>query len=65
MFCGYIGMRIAVHCNVRTTWACNSSIDDGFQIAFMGGQVLGFSLVGLALLVLHIIVMVYSTLILN
>lgn len=59
MICGYIGMLIAVHTNVRTTWACCDSIDAGFRVAFKGGQVLGFSLVGLALLVLHIIVLVY------
>jgi inorganic pyrophosphatase len=52
MLCGYIGMRIAVHTNVRTTWSCCDSIDAGFKVAFMGGQVLGFALVGLGLLVL-------------
>jgi inorganic pyrophosphatase len=37
MFCGYIGMRIAVYANVRTTWSCNKSINDGFHVAFNGG----------------------------
>jgi Na+/H+-translocating membrane pyrophosphatase len=37
MSCGYIGMRIAVYANVRTTWSCNKSIDDGFHVAFNGG----------------------------
>jgi len=59
MTCGYIGMRIAVHTNVRTTWSCCTSIDDGFRMAFKGGQVLGFSLVGLALLVLQLLIMAY------
>ena len=59
MACGYIGMRIAVHTNVRTTWGCCSSIDDGFHMAFKGGQVLGFCLVGLALLVLQVLIIVY------
>lgn len=37
MLCGYLGMRIAVHTNWRTTYACNISIDDGFHVAFKGG----------------------------
>lgn len=64
MICGYIGMRIAVHANVRTTYCCCNSLDDGFHVAFKGGQVLGFCLVGLALLVLQILIIVYSRLML-
>lgn len=60
MICGYLGMLIAVHTNWRTTYACNISIDDGFHVAFNGGQVLGFALVGLALLILQIIIAFYS-----
>lgn len=52
MLSGYIGMLIAVYTNIRTTYACNSSIHEGFHVAFKGGKVLGFALVGLALLVL-------------
>ena len=52
MLCGFIGMRIATYTNVRTTWACNTSIHEGFHVAFKGGKVLGFCLVGLAILVL-------------
>ena len=50
--CGYIGMRIAVYTNVRTTKECCHDIGAGFVVAYRGGQVLGFVLVGLALLVL-------------
>jgi H+-translocating diphosphatase len=60
MICGYLGMLIAVHTNYRTTYMCNISIDDGFHIAFKGGMVLGFALVGTALLILHIIITVYA-----
>jgi Na+/H+-translocating membrane pyrophosphatase len=49
---GYIGMRIAVFTNVRTAKECAHDIADGFVVAYRGGQVLGFTLVGLALLVL-------------
>ena len=62
MLCGFIGMLIAVHTNWRTTYACNLSIDDGFHVAFKGGQVLGFALVGIALLVLYILITVYARL---
>jgi len=49
---GYIGMRIAVYTNVRTTKECAEDIHKGFVVAYRGGEVLGFVLVGLALLVL-------------
>lgn len=52
ILCGYIGMRIAVHTNVRTTKECAEDIHLGFVVAYRGGQVLGFVLVGLALFVL-------------
>lgn len=64
MLCGYIGMRVAVFTNVKTTWSCCTSIDDGFHVAFKGGEVLGFSLVGLAILVLQVLIIIYKYLIL-
>ena len=57
---GYIGMRIAVYSNTRTTFQCCKDTHDGFLTAFRGGQVLGFVLVGLALLVLDIIIIVFK-----
>lgn len=49
---GYIGMMVAVKANVRTTKeaACNG-IHSAFMVAYRGGEVLGFVLVGLALMV--------------
>ena len=58
-------MRIAVFTNVRTTKECAEDISKGFVVAYRGGQVLGFVLVGLALLVLQILIIVYRALILN
>jgi inorganic pyrophosphatase len=58
---GYLGMRIAVYTNVRTTKECAESIHKGFVVAYRGGQVLGFVLVGLALLVLQILIIVYQS----
>jgi inorganic pyrophosphatase len=34
---GYIGMRVAVYTNVRTTKECASDIHDGFVVAYRGG----------------------------
>jgi len=64
MLCGWIGMRVAVYTNVRTTWCCNTSISDGFHVAFKGGKVLGFALVGLAILILQILIIWYRSAIL-
>lgn len=62
---GYIGMRIAVYTNVRTTKECAEDIHKGFVVAYRGGQVLGFVLVGLALLVLQLVIIVYKALYLS
>lgn len=45
---GYVGMRIATKANVRTTQAAQSSLKEAFSIAFKSGTVLGFALVGFA-----------------
>ncbi len=55
-------MKIATYTNVRTTKEAAEDIGKGFVVAYRGGQVLGFVLVGLALFVLQVLIIVYKAL---
>ena len=46
---GYFGMRIATLSNNRTTAAAKKGLPEALQVAFVGGSVMGMSVVGLAL----------------
>ncbi len=59
MLCGFIGMKIAVASNYRTTYKAIYSLNGAFRVAIRGGTVMGFSTVGIALGVLTTIVLVY------
>ena len=52
---GFIGMKVAVAANSRTTAAAEHGLNPALRIAFSGGSVMGMSVVGLALLGLFIL----------
>jgi inorganic pyrophosphatase/K(+)-stimulated pyrophosphate-energized sodium pump len=47
---GWFGMRTATLASSRTAQACKKSLNDGLQVAFRSGAVMGLTVVGLGLL---------------
>jgi inorganic pyrophosphatase len=62
MLSGWIGMKVAVFSNARTTLSAAGSNPwtDAFNTAFRAGSVMGFALVGLSMLVLFILAHFYT-----
>jgi inorganic pyrophosphatase len=64
ILCGFIGMRIAVMANYRTTFKAMNMTEadaysDAFKTAYKAGCVMGFGLVGISLGVLQTLMLVY------
>lgn len=57
----FLGMKIATLGNVRTTVMARKGIADAFRVAFQSGAVMGFGLVGLAVLGLITLVLIYMS----
>ena len=59
ILCGFIGMRIAVVSNYRTTYLATKSLNEAFNLAYKAGCVMGFSSVGISLAVLLSLMLAY------
>ncbi len=59
---GFIGMKIATVGNVRTAQAAKTSMSKAFRVAFDSGAVMGFGLVGLAVLGMIGLFLLYTNL---
>jgi K(+)-stimulated pyrophosphate-energized sodium pump len=62
LLAGYIGMSLSNRASVRSANAARSSPSKAFQIAFLGGSVMGLSVTGLSLLGLLLLFVVLSDL---
>jgi K(+)-stimulated pyrophosphate-energized sodium pump len=58
--CGFIGMKIATMGNVRTAQAAKTSLSKAFTVAFDSGAVMGFGLIGLAILGIILLFMLFT-----
>lgn len=58
--CAFIGMKIATYGNVRTTIRARKGLSEAFRVAFDSGAVMGFGLVGLAVLGLISISLIFG-----
>jgi K(+)-stimulated pyrophosphate-energized sodium pump len=59
---GFFGMRVATIANVRTAAAARGSLNKALSVAFAGGAVMGFCVVGLGVLGLSLLYFLYSRL---
>ena len=58
---GFFGMRVATAANVRTAAAARGGLNEALKIAFSGGAVMGFCVVGLGVLGLSGLFLVYTS----
>jgi len=59
--CGWFGMKMATNASARTTFAAKNSLNDGLTVAFRAGAVMGFVVVGFALLDVSVWFLLWNT----
>jgi len=57
---GWLGMIVATDCNVKTAQAAKTGLDAALKVAFAGGAVMGFTVVGLGISGLTILFYIFS-----
>jgi len=57
---GWIGMKIAVYTNVRTTHQCWKDLASGYDVAIKGGCVMGLSLVAIGVIDLFALILCFK-----
>jgi len=60
MICGWIGMSIAVQANYRVTYRALTSLEGAFQTALAAGSVMGFSMIGISLMLMCALMLFYK-----
>ncbi|CEM01916.1 unnamed protein product [Vitrella brassicaformis CCMP3155] len=59
ILCGYIGMKIAVYANVRTSHEAWKELGPAFEVAIRAGSVMGFTLTSLGVINLFLLIVIY------
>ncbi len=57
---GYLGMYVAVRANVRTASAASRSLNDGLNVAFGSGSVMGMAVVSFSIIGLTVLYLVFD-----
>ena len=60
---GFIGMKVSVNSNIRTSAAAKRSLGEAFQTSFRGGALSGIAVSALSLFGLFLVVLIYNALI--
>ncbi len=59
MWAGYLGMQVGVKANTRSAQGCTIGTKEGFNVAFLGGCVMGLAVVGVALIGVSLVYMIF------
>ncbi|MFN2200595.1 MAG: sodium-translocating pyrophosphatase [Caldilineaceae bacterium] len=57
---GYLGMWTAVRANIRTTSACMRSLNEGLNVAFSSGTIMGMAVVSFSLIGISVMYLIFG-----